>query len=99
MGRQITRARYKREITNPAAASGAWAAQRGGWRPTRARVQVPGTPQLHTLEAPTGEAKQRGGIRKQVSHNEQPTEGRRGKLMRQRGGAVVPIAATWSPGR
>jgi hypothetical protein len=35
MGWQITRARRKVEITNPAAASGAWVAQRGGWHPAR----------------------------------------------------------------
>jgi hypothetical protein len=40
MGRQITRARRKREITNGAAASGAWAAQRGGWRLARRARQT-----------------------------------------------------------
>jgi len=108
MGRQITRASFKREITNPAAASGAWAAQRGGWRPARQARQahrrasssgagpVPWDTAAPHARSPCEEAKQRGGSRKQVSHDEHQRKGG-GKLRRRQGGSGITSRSSPSP--
>lgn len=121
MGWQITRARRKVEITNPAAASGAWVAQRGGWHPERQAQRAhrqtsssavgpaPWDTAAPHAPSPCGESKtKRGeaGSRKQVSHDEEPTDGRRCmqhahayETVERVYIAVVPVVAARSPGR